>query len=91
MLVSYVERYWDETLVAFPFSPKPPEPEKIIIREVGRQPEAIPEAIKEQDSRQDQEISKLEREIELLTLFLKRQTEETKVPALYLGRKASGE
>jgi hypothetical protein len=84
--VNYVDRHLDETLVRFPFSPKPPEP-KVIVKEVVRKPEALPEAIKEQG----QAITKLEREIELLTLLLKRQTEETKVPALYLGRKVSGE
>ena len=88
--MSYVDRYWDETLVQFSFSPKPPEPE-VIIREVVRQPEALPEAIQERMTHQDQELTKLERELELLTLLLKRQTAETKIPALYLGRKASGE
>jgi hypothetical protein len=86
--MTLVDRHIGQRLVTFPFSPAPPKP-KVVIQEVVRQPEALPEAIKEQVSRQDQEITKLEREIELLTLLLKRQTEETKVPALYLGRKVS--
>jgi hypothetical protein len=89
--MSLVDRHLGQRLVVYPFSPKPPEPEKIIIREVVKKPDALPAAVGEKLARQDQEITKLTREIELLTLLLKRQAEDTKVPALYLGRKVSGE
>ena len=88
--MGYVDRNWDKTLVEFPFSPKPPEPE-VVVQEVVREPETIPQAIEEKLTRQDTEISHLEREIQLLTKLLTQQTEEAKVAALYLGRKVSDE
>jgi len=88
--MGYVDRYWDQTLVQFAFSPKPPEPE-VVVQEVVREPETIPQAIEEKLTRQDTEISRLEREIQLLTQLLTKQTEETKTAALYLGRKVSPE
>jgi hypothetical protein len=88
--VSYVDRHLGETLIEFPFSPKPPEPE-VVVQEVVREPETPPKALEEKLTRQEEEISRLERQIELLTLQLIRQTEETKTAALYLGRKVADE
>ena len=84
--MSYVDRHLGETLVEFPFSPKPPEPE-VVVQEVVREPVTQHVALEEKVTRQDVEIARLEREIQLLTQLLTRQTEEAKVAALYLGRK----
>jgi len=83
--MSYVDEHKGETLVRFPFSPKPPEPE-VVIREVVREP-TLPSALEAKLTRQDIDISRLERDIQLLTQLLTKQTEETKAAALYLGRK----
>ena len=88
--MGYVDRHWGETLVEFLFSPKPPEPE-VVVQEVVREPEPPRVDLEEKLTRQEEEISRLERQIELLTLQLIRQTEETKTAALYLGRKVSDE
>jgi len=88
--MSYVDRYWDEQLVDFPFSPKKPEPE-VVIQEVVREPEPPSVDLEEKLTRQDTDISRLERDIQLLTQLLTRQTEETKTAALYLGRKVTPE
>jgi hypothetical protein len=84
--MSYVSEYWDRTLVQFPFSPKPPEPE-VIVQEVVREPEPPSVDLEEKVTRQEEELARLGREINLLTTLLTRQTEEAKVAALYLGRK----
>jgi hypothetical protein len=86
--MTLVDRHIGQRLISFSFSPKPKEPEKIIIREVVREPEAIPDAIQEHVAQQDEEITKLTHDIELLTLALKQQTAEPKrTAALYLGRR----
>jgi len=82
--MSIVDKHLGQRLVEYPFSPKPPEPE-VVIKEVERPSAALEEKV----TRQDQDISRLEREISLLTQLLTRQTEETKAAALYLGRKVS--
>jgi hypothetical protein len=87
--MTLVDKHIGQRLVEYPFSPAPPKP-KVVIKEVVKRDEAPPKAVQEKLARQDHEITKLGREVELLTLLLKRQNEETKVPALYLGRKVSG-
>jgi hypothetical protein len=84
--VGYVDRHLNETLVEFPFSPKPPEPE-VVIQEVVREPEPPSVDLEKKLTRQEEEISHLQREIQLVTQLLTRQNEETKTAALYLGRK----
>jgi hypothetical protein len=86
--MSIVDKHLGQRLVEYPFSPKPPEPE-VVVQEVVREPETSPKALEEKLTRQEEEISRLERQIELWTLQLIRQTEETKTAALYLGRKVS--
>jgi hypothetical protein len=88
--MSYVSEYWDRTLVQFPFSPKPPEPD-VVVQEVVREPEPPSVDLEEKVTRQDEEISRLGRDLQLLTQFLTRQSEETKTAALYLGRKVPPE
>ena len=83
--MSIVDKHLGQRLVEYPFSPKPPEPE-VVIQEVVREP-TLSEALEEKLTRQDAEISHLQRDIQLLTQLLTRQTEETKTAALYLGRK----
>jgi len=85
--MSYVDEHKGETLVRFPFSPKPPEPE-VVIKEVVRAPETQ-HALEEKVTRQEEQLARLRREIQLLTQLLTRQTDEAKVAALYLGRKVS--
>jgi hypothetical protein len=84
--VGYVDRHLNETLVEFPFSPKLPEPE-VVIQEVVREPEPPSVDLEKKLTRQEEEISHLQREIQLVTQLLTRQNEETKTAALYLGRK----
>jgi len=85
--MSYVDEHKGETLVPFPFSPKPPEHE-VVIKEVVRAPETQ-HALEEKVTRQEEQLARLRREIQLLTQLLTRQTDEAKVAALYLGRKVS--
>jgi len=83
--MSIVDKHLGQRLVQYPFSPKPPEPE-VIVQEVVREP-TLSDALQEKLTRQDAEISHLQRDIQLLTQLLTKQTEETKAAALYLGRK----
>jgi hypothetical protein len=85
--VTLVDRHIGKRLVSYSFSPPPPKPQ-VIIQEVVRKPEPIPESVKEHVAHQDEEIARLTRDIELLTIALKRQTAEPKrTAALYLGRR----
>ena len=86
--MSIVDKHLGQRKVEYPFSPKPPEPE-VVIQEVVREPESIPPSLEEKLTRQETEISHLQRELQLVTQLLTRQTEETKAAALYLGRKVS--
>ena len=83
--MSLVDKHLGQRLVEYPFSPKPPEPE-VVVQEVVREPTQYV-ALEEKLTRQETEISYLQREIQLVTQLLARQTEETKAAALYLGRK----
>jgi hypothetical protein len=83
--MSIVDKHLGQRLVEYPFSPKPPEPE-VVVQEVVREPTQYV-ALEEKLTRQETEISHLQREIQLVTQLLARQTEETKAAALYLGRK----
>jgi hypothetical protein len=83
--MSLVDKHLGQRLVEYPFSPKPPEPE-VVVQEVVREPTQYV-ALEEKLTRQEAEISHLQREIQLVTQLLARQTEETKAAALYLGRK----